>query len=114
MAKASPAFQFYPSDFVMGTLHLDAEATGCYILLLCHQWTHGVLPCDPEKLARICRASPKSFERIWSDIGDKFAPCDGGLVNERLESVRGKQRSTSEKREAAGRKGGKRKASDVA
>lgn len=115
MAKAPPAFQFYPSDFVMGTLHLDPESVGCYILLLSHQWTHGTLPSDEEKLARICRMSPKPFERVWSDLGAKFVDDgDGGLVNPRLQLTREKQVEGREKKIAAGRKGGRRRASDVA
>lgn len=46
-----PAFQFYPDDFLAGTMHFtDAEA-GLYIRLLCVQWSKGQLPCDNHMLS---------------------------------------------------------------
>jgi len=113
MAKVPPAFQFYPGDFVMGTAHLDAQAIGCYLLLLCFQWSHIKLPNDIELLARICKMGDE-FEQIWLQISDKFVKVDGGgYVNERLESVRSKALALSEKRAQAGAKGGQAIASHL-
>lgn len=108
MAKAPPAFQFYPADFMAGTAHLDAEAIGCYLLLLCFQWMHGFVPSDASQRARICRKSTTEFAPLWELICDKFALSDDGhLRNDRLEVVRGNQLAISEKRREAGRMGGK-------
>lgn len=108
MAKAPPAFQFYPSDFMAGTAHLDAEAIGCYLLLLCFQWMHGFVPSDASQRARICRKSTPEFAPLWDSISDKFVVSDDGcLRNERMEVVRGNQLAVSEKRREAGRLGGK-------
>ena len=38
MAKNTPAFQFYPSDFIGGVTLLSDEATGVYIKLLSQLW----------------------------------------------------------------------------
>lgn len=111
MAKSPPAFQFYAADFVMGTAYLDAESTGCYVLLLCHQWLHGFVPSDRETLSRICRTNPKRFPAIWSALSDKFVECEGGYVNLRMEEVRKSKKETSAKRAAAR---SKRLASDAA
>jgi hypothetical protein len=35
MKSKSPAFQFYPQDFLVGSAMLSAEETGAYIRLLC-------------------------------------------------------------------------------
>lgn len=108
MAKAPPAFQFYVGDFLTGTAHLDAEAIGCYLLLLCFQWAHGFVPSDASQRARICRMTPPDFGPMWGLLEDKFVVGDDGrLRNERMEVVRANQLAISEKRREAGRKGGK-------
>src|SRR5690606_34158548 len=114
MAKAPPAFQFYPGDFMAGTAHLDAEAIGCYLLLLCFQWLHGAVPNERSQMARICKMTVPDFDRIWVEIEDKFGVSgDGSLVNSRLESIRAKALRTSEKRAEAGRVGGQANASGL-
>jgi uncharacterized protein YdaU (DUF1376 family) len=40
MAK-DPAFLFYPSDFLTGTMFMNNEQIGIYIRLLCSQHQHG-------------------------------------------------------------------------
>ena len=107
MAKAPPSFQFYPSDFIVGTMHLDHQAIACYLLLLCFQWAHRKLPSDVQELAKICRFDAQKFPAVWGTIADKFVDDgNGGLYNERLESVRSKALALSEKRAEVGRKGG--------
>ena len=106
MAKAPPSFQFYPSDFISGTMHLDHQAIACYLLLLCFQWQHKILPNDVQKLRRICRWEG-DFGPIWEEIRDKFVELDdGSLVNERLETTRNRALELSRKRSDAGKKGG--------
>lgn len=82
---ASPAFQFYPGDFVTGTIHMTAEEVGGYMLLLCCQWEQGALPADTASLRRIARCSA----RAMATIRQKFIEGDDGLLrNERMERVR--------------------------
>lgn len=108
MAKSPPAFQFYPGDFIAGTLHLDAEAIGCYLLLLCYQWLHGNVPGNVATMAMICKKTPVEFEPVWAKIRDKFVESDNGaLANLRLEAVRNRQMEISSKRRESGAKGGK-------
>lgn len=82
---SSPAFQFYPGDFVTGTIHMTAEEIGGYMLLLCTQWEQGSLPPDPASLRRIARCSAKALTAILTKF---VAGEDGQLRNERMESVR--------------------------
>jgi len=102
MKNNTPAFQFYPQDFLVGTAMLSAEETGAYIRLLCYQWTNDGLPNDKVILARIAGCDGNAVGSIW----DKFGIChDGKLRNARLESIRvkqneyrAKQKANSEKR----------------
>jgi len=90
----SPAFRFYPADFLVGTLGMTTEEIGAYILLLCHQWDQGHIPSDPEKCARLARCSTDAIASVLH----KFCICDDGTAkNKRLELERGKQ---DERREA--------------
>ena len=98
----SPAFQFYPQDFLVGTAMLSAEETGAYIRLLCYQWTNDGLPNDQVILGRIAGCGGNAIESIWH----KFGICqDGKIRNKRLEEIkksqieyRAKQKSNAEKR----------------
>lgn len=98
----SPAFQFYPSDFLVGTMRLSTEEIGAYILLLCYQWDQGGIPADQEQCARIARCRTDAIASIWH----KFGICEGSTVkNKRLEEERAKQ---TERREAQAANASKR------
>lgn len=102
--KTSPAFQFYPSDFLSGTAHMTAAEVGAYIRLLCHQWQQGYIPSESNKLTRI---SGVSFTKL-GEVMSKFETGeDGNLRNARLESVREKLQSYREKQAEHGKKGGR-------
>ena len=86
----APAFQFYPADFMIGTMDLSAEAVGAYIRLLCYQWDKGAIPDDDEAIGRIGGCSGNTVV----SIRNKFGRCSDGLLrNTRLELVRQKQDS---------------------
>jgi uncharacterized protein YdaU (DUF1376 family) len=92
--KTSPAFQFYPADFLVGTADMTAEEVGGYIRLLCYQWTKGSLPDDNKKLMQL--ALVFDLEAMKS-IRTKFeSRKDGTIVNLKMESVRIKQEEYSE------------------
>jgi len=88
MKSKSPAFQFYPQDFLVGSAMLSAEEAGAYIRLLCYSWTHDGLPDDDAQLQRLAGCHGNAI----ASIRHKFGRCDDGrLRNERLESIRNKQ-----------------------
>ena len=60
----SPAFQFYPQDFLVGTAMLSAEETGAYIRLLCYSWENDGLPNDEQLLARLAGCSGNAVASI--------------------------------------------------
>ena len=101
--RKAPAFQFYADDFLAGTSEMSAEEVGGYIRLLCHQWTKGSIPNDPDRVARIAglMGSP-----CVGYVMAKFRLCDGDtLKNERLEKVREEQNAFKARQSAAGSNG---------
>lgn len=79
----SPAFRFYPADFLMGTADMGAAEVGAYIRLLCHQWDRGFVP--KEKAARLAGA------KVSASVLAKFVETGGELRNQRMEDERKKQ-----------------------
>lgn len=105
---SSPAFQFYPKEFMLATQSWSAEEVGIYIKLLCSQWDDGCLPSDTKRLARIAGCDSDLFEKAWVLVGLKFSECsDGFLRNSRLELVRSEQAAYKEKQRLNGIKGGR-------
>jgi hypothetical protein len=74
MAK-DPAFLFYTSDFLTGTLTMTDEQVGKYIRLLCLQHQKGAL--SEKDMLFIC----KSYDE---DIFCKFVKSESGYFNQRL------------------------------
>lgn len=107
MIQKSPAFQFYPNDFLgsakVGTM--NAEEIGVYMLLLCLDWQEGGFVYDPFTLARWCRLTEKKFLRAWQMVGRCFIEGDGRMWNERLQRERKKQKEWKNKSSEAGKRG---------
>jgi len=74
MAK-DPAFLFYSSDFLTGTMFLTHEQVGIYIRLLCSQHQHGGI---------IDKISFNSLVGNHEILRSKFIESDTGFYNERL------------------------------
>ena len=111
MAKASPSFQFYPADWLVGTASLSHSSKATYLLLLCFEWTTVDVHFDPRKLARMIGISEQEFDSDWAELKEKFViDGDNCLRNERLETIRAEALALSEARREAGRKGGASKA----
>jgi uncharacterized protein YdaU (DUF1376 family) len=111
----SPAFQFYPDDFVgSGTVALlrDHEI-GIYLMLLCLDWSDDgfVFPAatdsdELERLAAWCKTTPKRLASAWTRLAQAFpASEDSRRRNPRLQRERIKQATWREKSSTAGKKG---------
>ena len=73
-----PAFLFYPSDFLTGTMFLSNEQVGAYIRLLCAQHQQGHLPQ---------RAMEMMCGGIDEEVFSKFEQDEKGLYyNKRLDN----------------------------
>lgn len=70
-----PAFLFYPSDFLTGTMFMNNEQIGIYIRLLCSQHQHGGV---------IDKISFNSLVGNNEIIRSKFIEIDLGFYNQRL------------------------------
>jgi len=94
-----PAFLFYTSDFLTGTLTMTDEQVGKYIRLLCLQHQKGRLA--EKDMLFIC----KSYDE---DIFSKFEQNgDGRYFNRRLENETDRRKKYSESR-STNRKSGKK------
>jgi len=74
-SKKLPYFKFYPSDFIIGTIHMSEEEIGAYAKLLCYQWLK-----DGVKVEDLDRLVNNKSENVL----DKFKEVDGKLFNDRL------------------------------
>src|SRR6185436_1937294 len=89
----SPAFQFYPRDF-LADLRVQAmsyEARGVYWTLCCLYWLERGLPDDPSYLAKALNLSRRKFDKLWSEIAACFTRTDKGLKHKRLDAERAKK-----------------------
>jgi hypothetical protein len=85
-----PAFLFYSSDFLTGTMFMDNEQVGKFIRLICAQHQKGRL--TEKDMLKICGTHDE-------DIFSKFAVDGAGLYyNERLEQEVNKRKAYSESR----------------
>lgn len=101
--KGSPAFQFYPSDFLGSPkvqVMTNAEV-GIYLRLLCLDWGESGFELDPDYLSRYVRATRDEWDAAWGILRRCFAERDGRWYNPRLEREREKQAAYSAKQKAA-------------
>jgi uncharacterized protein YdaU (DUF1376 family) len=73
-----PAFLFYSSDFLTGTMFMSNEQIGIYIRLLCSQHQHGGI---------IDKISFNSMVGIHDIVKSKFVESELGFYNIRLMEV---------------------------
>jgi len=109
MAK-SPAFQFYPGDW-LGSTKVDLmtlEEQGAYLRLLCHAWSDDdcSLLNDDDKLSRLSRLGDKWFQGSSKIIKECFTLKGDRLVSDRLLQEREKQIEWREKSKRGGRASG--------
>lgn len=101
---SSPAFQFYPDDF-LGSGKVGAMTpgeVGIYVFLLCLDWNETGFAYNPKRLARFCRTTEDAFAEAWEIVGECFTERAGRWYNPRLEREREKQEKFRQKQVAAG------------
>lgn len=92
MAK-NPAFLFYPSDWQAGTMTLNRIQKGCYIDLICAQFSAG-----PLSISEVETVLGKDFNS-WPALQKKFKQNEAGFFyNERLEIEKDKRAAYVESR----------------
>ena len=104
MKTKSPAFQFYPADYLSdsNTIAFTAEQDGHYLRLLCLCWLEGSIPIDPRPLL-------KDGATISDECLNPILRCfrlnrkKTALVHPRLDAERCKQIAWREKSSAGGK-----------
>lgn len=106
----SPAFQFYPSDWLSDAKvqSLTAAQEGIYIRLLCYCWREGSLPSDGSAIAQLCKREVTELD-IDHVLKTFFCERDGNYYNKRLDKERQKQISFAKERSKSGKLGAKKR-----
>jgi uncharacterized protein YdaU (DUF1376 family) len=112
-SKRSPAFQFYPAEFLASRkVHrMSMTERGVYITLLCQCWLDNGLPTDLDELAEGVEMKPDQFKRMWTNGKGKLSLCfaerGGKLHHDRLDAERKKQSDYRRRQADNGAKGGR-------
>jgi uncharacterized protein YdaU (DUF1376 family) len=100
----APAFQFYASDFIAGTVQFTAEEAGVYIRFLCYQWMNGGLPSEKNRIRAIAGFTNQP-ESIAAPLAKFMLGNDGIYRNKRLEEVRAAQDENRRRKSESGKAG---------
>ncbi len=114
MTNKSPAFQFFPADYLsdMNVVLMSNQARGCYWTLMSHEWLakgNGISNQISE-LAKLCGESEEVMALLWKGLEVCFIPHPKNsekLIHPRLEKERKKQKENRKRRVSAGKKGAK-------
>lgn len=103
----SPAFQFYPADWLANAKLAVAtlEQEGALIRLLSYAWREGSIPADPKICAMLIgKGATEELARVVQGWFNQHPTDSTKLVNERLEKERTKQQKWREKSVEGGKK----------
>jgi uncharacterized protein YdaU (DUF1376 family) len=93
----------YVGDYLGDTGHLNTTQHGAYLLLMMHYWKKGELPNDDKQLAAITKLPL----RLWLDSRETIqAFFYDGWCHKRIDDELYKMQEKTNKRAAAGSKGG--------
>jgi uncharacterized protein YdaU (DUF1376 family) len=102
-----PWMPLYVGDYLGDTGHLTTTQHGAYLLLMMHYWRKGELPDDDKQLSKITKLPLKVWTEYRETLQGFFYE---GWKHKRIDAEIYKTESISEKRKAAGFKGGIRSA----
>lgn len=114
--EKSPAFQFYPADWLdFRVLRMSLAAQGAYIRLLCHMWRDSKDQCsieaEPSSLSILLGVSQREFHKLMGEIQREADPIllqkDGRYISRRLQKEKAQQVRRRREKSEAGSKGAK-------
>lgn len=106
-----PWMQIYVGDELAEASALSAEEYGAHMFLRLHQWRHGELPHDEERLRRIAHVDADR----WPYIRDTLAPLYDYLwVHKRTDGIRAASETKHKNLSENGKKGGRPRKNDKA
>lgn len=116
----SPAFQFYPKDFLSDgrTMMMPNDVLGIYVRLLCFDWVDDGLPDDTDLWRRLVAFEEPTddigYGRTWEEVVSwvehmfvRHPNKAHHVTNPRLQTEREGQAERREKRAEAGRESGR-------
>jgi len=110
MKNHSPAFQFYPADYLADAKvqAMSIEGEGCYIRLMSYCWREGFIPGDRVAISRLCKGydGPGIDEALSCFIFNKKKNI---FVHKRLESEKIKQEMFHKSQQEAGLRGAEKR-----
>lgn len=110
----SPAFQFYPADFLAdeNVAVMSLAGRGAYITLMCYCWREGSIPADLGRMGKLCGVDSSAMAELWQELWPCFEQLQGQpegqparYAHPRLERERLKQQEHGRERRESGRKG---------
>lgn len=104
----SPAFQFYPSNFLGSpkVRAMNAAQVGVYWLLCCIEWEHGGFTIDDAReCAESVQVGAAEFDVMWVKLSRCFVERENRFFSPRLDKERGKQRAWRRKSSRGGKIG---------
>ena len=104
IGRKSPAFQFYPKDWIVDTRTLTSQEKGIYIDLLAQCWIQGNLPNDLEMLSKLANEEIETFKKCWINLKKMFHKNKSKLYHKRLSAESHKQMQFSAKQSQNARK----------
>lgn len=109
MKGPSPAFQFYPKDWLSDAQvrAMTFEEKGVYMDLLAVYWLEDGLPAALSRLARLLGIPQRRLARLWPAIGVCFTVEGERLIQKRAEEEKSKQVAYRRSQAEKGSKGGK-------
>jgi len=110
MKNGSPAFQFYPADWLSDerVISMSMAGEGVYVHLLCYCWREGSIPADRSAIVVLCKGynGPGIDEALTCFVPSR--KC-GRLINRRVESERRKQENFRKLKQIAGLDGARKR-----
>jgi hypothetical protein len=107
----SPAFQFYPADYLsdMNTIAFTAEQDGHYIRLLCICWLEGEIPFDMDKIRSLLKGSSTISDETLNPVLQCFKLNEkkNVIFHPRLLKEKKKQSDWAKKCSAGGKASGR-------
>lgn len=114
MSRPKAWYEFHASKFEADTAHLTNEETGAYVRLLNFHFSHGFIPDDIDRIRSIIRENRQKTLKIVRVLEPFFYKENGRFYQKRMVKTIDKAIEISEKRKAAGTKGGRAYARAIA
>jgi uncharacterized protein YdaU (DUF1376 family) len=112
MEQTAPAFQLYASDTIADKHYrlMSLEERGLLLSLLCECWVNRSVPADPDELGKWLGFQGGVIKAALSSrVVSFFSPCNGELINPKLERYRKELEERREKMSKGGIRGAKAK-----